>query len=185
MNLSKEQITAIAKSIDVDYASLMAFISAESGGIGFVNDRIVIQFEPSWFKKKAPFVPSGLWSINKVENQVNEYKAFSDAFKLNKNAAMQASSWGLGQIMGFHYSRLGYNTVDEMVDDFKKGEYQQVMGIAKFIATSPQLYKALKAKNWHLVAVYYNGAGYKELAVKYGREPYNITMEKGYNKYSA
>jgi hypothetical protein len=185
MNLTREELEGLAESIDIDYASLMAFISVESGGKGFINGRIVIQFEPSWFKKKAPFAPSGLWSINKVENQEAEYKAFSDAFRKNANAAMQSTSWGLGQIMGFHYGRLGFKTVDAMVDAFKASEYQQVKGIVKFIATDPRLLKALQAKNWHLVATYYNGGGYKELAEKYGREPYNISMEKAYKKYAA
>lgn len=150
-----------------------------------INFNIVIQFEPTWFKKKAPFAPSGLWSINKVENQDREYKAFSEAFHLNKNAAMQATSWGLGQIMGYHYARLGYKSVDDMVNDFKKGEHQQVLGIAKFISTSPALLKALREKNWHLVAVNYNGKYYKELAIKYNREPYNISMQKAHLRFAA
>jgi hypothetical protein len=184
MNLSREELVGLAESIGIEYAALMAFISVESGGAGFVNGRIVIQFEPTWFRKKAPFAPSGLWSINKVENQIAEYKAFSDAFKKNPDAAMQATSWGLGQIMGYHYGRLGFKTVGAMVDAFKTGDYQQVKGMVKFIATSPALLKAIKSKNWHLVAVNYNGGGYMELAKKYDREPYNISLEKAYKKYS-
>lgn len=185
MKLLRTQVAEIAQSIGLTFAELMAFIAVESGGTAFINGRIVIQFEPRWFKKKAPFAPSGKWSINRVENQVNEYKAFSEAFGLNKKAAMEATSWGLGQIMGYHYARLGYKSVDDMVDDFKKGEYQQVQGIAKFIATSPALLKAIKAHNWHLVAVHYNGAGYKAVADEYGREPYNLAMAKEYLRYAA
>lgn len=184
MNLSKEQITAIANSIGLDYASLMAFISVESGGKGFINGKIVIQFEPVWFKKKAPFAPSGKWSINKVENQAKEWIAFNNAFSISPDAAMQATSIGLGQIMGFHYKRLGYKSVGEMWDSFKASEYNQVLGIAKFIKTDPGLFNALKGKNWHMVAVKYNGSEYKELAKKYNREPYNISMEKAFVKYS-
>ena len=33
------------------------------------------------------------------------------------------------------------------------------------------------------MAVYYNGKGYQLLAKKMKREPYNITLEKNYNKY--
>lgn len=183
MNVKKEELMGLAESIGIEYAALMAFISVESGGKGFINNRIVIQFEPSWFKKKAPFAPSGLWSLNKVENQINEYKAFSNAFNKNKNAAMQSTSWGLGQIMGFHYKRLGFTSVDEMVDSFKRGEYEQVKGIVKFIATDGRLLKAIREKNWHLVATYYNGGAYKELAKRYNREPYDLSMEKAYQKY--
>ncbi|WP_449435037.1 hypothetical protein [Pedobacter steynii] len=38
MNLGKDKIEEIAKSIGVDYAALMAFISVESGGLGFATD---------------------------------------------------------------------------------------------------------------------------------------------------
>lgn len=184
MNLTKAQISEIAKSIGLEYADLMAFISVESGGAGFINGRIVIQFEPSWFKKLAPFAPSGKWSINKVENQAAEYIAFSDAFRKDPKKAMESTSWGQGQIMGYHYARLGYKTIDDMVNDFKKGDYQQIQGIAKFIATSPALFREIKKRDWHLVAVLYNGAKYKELAAKYNREPYNISLAKAHLKYS-
>lgn len=183
MTLTKSQVLEIAKSINVEYAALMAFISVESGGLGFINGRIVIQFEKTWFRKLAPYAPSGKWSYNGVENQAKEYIAFSEAFSLNKDAAMQATSWGLGQIMGFHYKRLGYKSVGDMVDDFKRGEYQQVQGIAKFIATDQKLLNAIRSKNWHMVAVLYNGAGYKALAAKIGRESYDISLAKAYNLY--
>lgn len=185
MNLTNEQIKAIAEKHGLTFAQLRAFIEVESGGRGFINGRLVIQFEPSWYRKYAPFAPSGAWSINKVENQEKEYKAFNDAFAKNKTAAMMSTSIGLGQIMGFHYGRLGYKSVGEMWDNFKKGEYQQVEAIAKFIKTDSKLYTALKNENWHLVATYYNGGGYKELAAKYGREPYNISMQKAFNKFSS
>jgi len=184
MNLTKQQLADIANSIGIEYAALRAFIAVESGGAGFINGRIVIQFEPVWFRRKVPFAPSGAWSINKVENQTAEYKAFSEAFRINAKGAMEATSWGLGQIMGFHYARLGYKTVDDMVNDFKTGDLAQVKGIARFVATDPALLRAIQAKDWHRVAVNYNGANYKQLAAKYNREPYNISMQKAYIKYS-
>ena len=55
--------------------------------------------------------------------------------------------------------------------------------IAQFIRTDPKLYNALTSLNWHTVASIYNGSGYRELAKKIGREPYDKSMEKAYNKY--
>lgn len=183
--ITDQQIREVAKNNSIEYAALKAFIEVETGGIGFAKDtgKIIIQFEPVWFKRKAPYAPSGKWSLNKVEKQSAEWIVFNEAFRLNPNAAMEATSIGLGQIMGFHYKALGYKTVGEMWDDAKRGEYQQLLQMVRFIKSMPALYNALKAKNWHLVATYYNGSGYKELAKKYGREPYNISMEKAYKKY--
>lgn len=168
----------------IESAAIAAFIEVETGGRGFSEDgKIIIQFEPAWFKRKAPFAPSGLWSLNKVDRQSEEWKAFNDAFAKNKNAALEATSIGLGQIMGFHYARLGYASVGEMWDDAKKGIERQIWQVLKFISTDPHLMNAIKTHDWHTVAVLYNGAGYKELASKYGREPYNISLEKAYLKY--
>lgn len=169
--------------IGVEKEALAAFIEVESGGNGFVAGKLVIQFEPSWFRKKAPYAPSGAWSLNKVENQTKEWIAFNEAFRHDPNAAMESTSIGLGQVMGFHYKRLGYRSVGEMWDDAKKGEDRQIFQMAEFIRTDKSLLKAINEKDWHQVAVKYNGAGYKELAQKYGREPYNISMEKAYNRH--
>lgn len=179
MKLTKQQISTIAQSIGVGYAELMAFISVESGGLGFAEDtgKIIIQFEPAWFRKNAPYTPSGAWSLNKVERQAKEWIAFNDAYKKNPKAALLSTSIGLMQVMGFNYLKAGYKSVNDMWDDFKKGEYQQVQGAANFIKNTPQLWLALKNRNWAKVAYYYNGSNY---AVN----QYDVKLEKAYNKYS-
>lgn len=171
----------------LEWEAVAAFIEVESGGRGFDSKtgKILIQFEPSWFKRKAPYAPSGIWSVNKVDVQSKEWEAFNDAFKKDKNAAMESTSIGLGQIMGFHYKRLGYDEVGMMWDDAKRGEDRQVYQIVKFITTDKNLLTHLTNKDWHNVAKIYNGAGYMDIAKKYGREPYNISMEKAYNKFKS
>lgn len=183
--ITNNQIKEIAINNGLEYAALKAFIDVESGGIGFANDtgKIIIQFEPAWMRKLNPYTPSGKWSANGVERQSKEWEAFNDAFAKDKESAMKATSIGMGQIMGFHYKALGYKTVGDMWDDAKRGEYQQVLQMVRFIKSIPPLYKALQNKNWHLVATYYNGSGYLALAKKIGREPYNISLQKAYNKH--
>jgi len=53
-----------------------------------------------------------------------------------------------------------------------------------FIVTDRRLLAALKSRNWPLVATLYNGAGYMDVARKYGREPYDESMKKAFIKYS-
>lgn len=172
--------------IGVEPGALAAFIEVESGGRGFdeATGKLIIQFEPSWFRKYEPYAPSGAWSVNGVERQAKEWIAFNEAFAISPNSAMMATSIGLGQVMGLHWKRLGYSSVGDMWDDAKKGEDRQIYQMAEFIRTDSVLIAALKRKDWHTVAVRYNGAKYKELAKKWGREPYNISMEKAYNKYA-
>jgi hypothetical protein len=181
VNLTKK----VAADFGFEDSVMLAFIQVETGGRGFdqKTGKIIIQFEPSWFKKKAPYAPSGLWSVNKVDVQEKEWPAFNNAFKLNPDAAMKSTSIGLGQIMGFHYERLGFETVGDMWDHAKESLENQIWQIAKFIDTDRNLKNAIKNKDWFTIAKIYNGAGFMEIARKYKREPYNISMEKAYKSY--
>lgn len=187
MRIAEKDIKEIAEKHGLEYAALRAFIDVESGGKGFneATGKILIQFEPHYFRKRVPYAPSGAWSVNKVEVQSKEWPAFNNAFKINPDAAMESTSIGLPQIMGAHWKRIGYKSVGEMWDDFKKSEYNQIVALVKFIKTDAKLYKALQSKDWHTVAVRYNGAGYMDIAKRYGREPYNLSMAKAYAKHAA
>ncbi|PPK97841.1 Protein of unknown function [Parapedobacter indicus] len=178
-------IKEIARNNGLPYAALKSFDEVECPGRGFNDDgRLLIQFEPVWFKRHEPFAPSGKWSVNKVDIQSREWEAFNDAWKIDPDSAMKSTSIGRPQIMGFHYERLGYKTVGDMWDDFKRGEYQQVLALVRFIKTDAKLYKALMSRDWHMVASIYNGAKYREMAKKWGREPYDISLRKAYEKWS-
>ena len=186
--MNKELIQIIKKlslQFGIEAAALASFIMTETGGKGFDDKtgKILIQFEPKWFKKHVPYAPSGLWSVNKVDVQSKEWLAFNDAFAKNADGAMLSTSIGLGQIMGFHYKRLGFKTVGEMWDHAKKSLENQVWQICQFIQTDRDLKQAIIFKDWHKIAKIYNGSGYLELSKKIGREPYNITMEKNYAKF--
>ena len=186
--MNKELIQIIKKlslQFGIEAASLASFIMTETGGKGFDDKtgKILIQFEPKWFKKHVPYAPSGLWSVNKVDVQSKEWIAFNDAFAKNADGAMLSTSIGLGQIMGFHFKRLGFKSVGEMWDHAKKSLENQVWQICQFIQTDRDLKQAIIFKDWHKIAKIYNGSGYLELSKKIGREPYNITMEKNYAKF--
>ncbi|HUH35156.1 MAG TPA: N-acetylmuramidase domain-containing protein [Moheibacter sp.] len=178
-------IRELAKVNNLPFDVLMAIVKVETPGVGFATKtgKLLIQFEPSWFRKKAPFAPTGKWSVNKVEVQAKEWIAFNDAFSKNANAAMESTSIGIGQIMGFHWKRLGYKSVGAMWDDFKKGEYQQLCALVRFILTDPKLLKAVKERNWYRIAYIYNGAKFVEMAKKWGRERYDWSLEKEAKKW--
>ena len=180
-----KEIIDICKKQNIEAAALLAFISVETGGKGFDDKtgKILIQFEPTWFKKKAPYAPNGIWSLNKVDVQSKEWLAFNDAFKKNPDAAMQSTSIGIGQIMGFHYKRIGYKNVGSMWDDAKKGIDKQINQLVNFINSDSILLNALKKHDWTKVASIYNGSGFMELAKKYHRTPYDESMEIAYNRF--
>lgn len=187
----KQEIISLTEKVSATFgfepSVMLAFIQVETGGKGFdpASGKIMIQFEPSWFKKKAPYAPSGKWNLNKVEVQSKEWPAFNDAFSKNQDAAMESTSIGLGQIMGFHFKRLGFATVGDMWNHAKESLENQIWQIAKFIDTEQRLKEAIKNKDWFTIAKIYNGAGFMEIARRYGREPYNISMQKAYKEFSS
>lgn len=165
--LTNAQIFDIATKNGYEYKALKSIIQVESGQHGFSDKtgRILIQFEPSWFRGQYKHWQNDtvhtLWQSNKVGDQTEEWAAFNNAYAENADAAMLSTSIGMMQLMGFHYAELGFKTVGEMWDFAKVSEYNQVLLAVKWIKTVPVLDRALKAKNWPLVAKYYNGENYK------------------------
>lgn len=176
--VTEQEIKTLSEAFNVAYPKVKAFIEVESGGKGFdeATGKIIIQFEPAWFKKKAPYTPSGLWSLNGVERQAAEWKAFNDAFSKNQDAAMESTSIGLMQVMGFHFKRLGFSSVGAMWDFAKKSEANQIWLGLEFLRTDKVLFKALQDGNWKEVARRYNGANYDAL----GYDKKLINAEKKY-----
>lgn len=178
--LNQLDIEIIAAKNGYSYAALRAVIEVESGGKGFdeTTGKIIIQFEPAWFRRKAPYTPSGLWSLNKVERQAAEWKAFNDAFRHNPNAAMESTSIGLMQVMGFHYKTLGFKTVGAMWDFAKVSEANQLELAVQLIKLNGKMDAALKNKAWNVFAYYYNGEQYRKYK-------YDTRLKAAYEKYSA
>ncbi len=162
--IKEEEYKKLSEEFKIPITNIKKVVKVESGGQGFAKDtgKIIIQFEPSWFKRKAPYTPSGKWSLNKVEKQTAEWIAFNDAFSKNPKAAMESTSIGLMQVMGFHWKLLGFKSVDEMWDYAKESEANQLRLGLLFIKSNLKMYNALKTGVWNIFAYYYNGAEYKK-----------------------
>jgi len=163
--ITLQEIKSLALEFGVPVSRIQAIKHVESGGIGFdkKTGKIIIQFEPVWFKRKSPYTPSGKWSLNKVEHQAEEWLAFNDAFAKNPNAAMEATSIGMMQVMGFHWELLGFKSVGAMWDYAKKSEYNQLRISLLFIKSNKKMFDGLVKGAWKVVAYYYNGEEYWKL----------------------
>lgn len=75
--------------------------------------------------------------------------------------AALATSWGLGQIMGFNHAAAGYGTAVDMVRDFARSETRQMEGMVRLILSNPRMAAALGARDWETFARLYNGPDYK------------------------
>jgi len=178
--ITTEQIKALAQAYGIEYAALMAVIEVESSGVGFnpPTGYLIIRFEPSWFKREFSDWQDrpGEWLNLPPGNQTEEYRLFDNAFAIDAIAAMLATSVGMMQVMGFHYKELGFASVSAMWDYVKINEANQVEVGLRFIKSEPVLLQALKAKNWPLFALHYNGSAYEE-------NHYDTHLINAYNKY--
>ncbi len=79
--------------------------------------------------------------------------------------------------MGFHWHRLGYASVQALVEDMSAGEPQQFAAFVRFIQTDPVLHKALKGRKWAEFAKLYNGPDYQ-------RNMYDIKLQRAYERHA-
>ena len=99
------------------------------------------------------------------------------AYRLNKNAALRACSWGMFQILGDSFHDSGLTSVDEFVKRMCTSESAQIKLLAQFIIhkNGGRLWTAIKVKNWKDIAYNYNGPSYTT-------NNYDILLHSAYEK---
>lgn len=156
----------IGARIGVGEDELHAFIDVETRGSGFDSvGRPRILFERHIFhryltpaeRKKAGALANATPGGYGKESE--QYAKLERAMKVNKEAALFACSWGLGQIMGFNHKLAGYDTVEEMVEAFKDDEENHLNAAVTFIINAG-LDDNLRAHDWIGFAKGYNGKNY-------------------------
>lgn len=174
----------------LDTACAVAVICVESSGDGFSaanGGRMVIRFEnhkfwrywgkhhPGVFRRHFRYRSDQVWLGHQWRrseqhdwqtfhgNQGAEWDVLDFARTLDNDAALLSISMGAPQIMGFHYERLGYQSVQEMFDDFCSSIEAQMQGLVEFL--TPGMIERLQRQDFVGFAALYNGSGQKD---KYG-----------------
>lgn len=175
--LTQQGFNEVLKQIGGDAPSLWALLTVETRGFGFLPDRRPkILFERHIFHKRTqgrhsaahPDISSS--ASGGYQGDAAEYGRLEQAIKLDRQAALESVSWGLGQIMGFNAVELGYPDTEDMVKKFVEGEDEQLDGSRRFIAKNPTLESAFQNKNWTKVALLYNGPAFE-------KNQYHIKLE--------
>ena len=176
MSLTDGDIQEAAQELGCEVAAVKAVVAVESGGKAFLPDsRPVILFEAHVFSrltnhgydKTHPKVSSRTWNRSLYatgkdwkERGIKEHQRLELAASLDRDAALQSCSWGLFQIMGFHYKDLGYGSIQAFVNAMYRSEGDQLDAFVRFIKFK-KLDRHLRNKSWASFAHGYNGAGYK------------------------
>jgi hypothetical protein len=190
-------ITALSEQLQIDPAVAVAVLAVESGGRGFSAGpdgapRMIIRFENhiffDYWGKKNPDLFNQLFHFNATKRwtehqwrpaadqpwrdfhgtQNGEWDAFSFARTLSDTSAKLSISMGGPQIMGFNYSTVGYESVNQMFEAFAASERDQVIGFFDFVqgpSSNSRRILALQAQDFNAFASLYNGPGQ---ASKYG-----------------
>lgn len=154
--------------IGCDAAALLAVIDVETEGCGFLPNRAPqILFERHVFRREtrgafdkvAPHLsnpkPGGYGLAG-----IGQYDRLTEAITLDEMGALHATSWGLGQIMGFNAMAAGYPDVKAMISAFVDREDAHLMAIAEF-CRSQGLDRHLSAHDWASFAEGYNGEDFE------------------------
>lgn len=110
-------------------------------------------------------------------NQAKEWEVLEFARSLDDTAALNSISMGAPQIMGFHYQRIGYSTVQEMFEKFNSDIRFQIQGLFDFFDN--RMTGALRKLDFVTFAGSYNGSGQKEKYGKWIQDHYDAFKKLG------
>lgn len=160
---SKEILKEFADQNQLSWKILGAILMKESNQQGFddkgnlkhrIERHILSGFRDVLLdiKKRHPVLP-GLKTSWIKQHNVDELVAIS-------------TSWGIAQIMGWHYPMLNYNKVQDMIDAWQASEEIQVRDFCLFCVryNDGKFLDALKKLNYQSIAMQYNGKGYAQNA---------------------
>ena len=191
--LKPEDIKVAADRLGVDVPSVLALIEVESRGEGFLSDmpgKPVILFErhimyrrlrkkgmnAAHYHQKNPGIVNP--EYGGYQGGAREHARLNMAKQIDPAIAIESASWGLFQIMGFHWKALGYPSAADFEALMSKGEAQQLDAFVRFVLNDRSLLASLKRQDWADVARRYNGPAYK-------RNNYDRRLAAAYDRHSA
>lgn len=169
--LSAAGLADVCAQLNVGLPELWAVVSVETRGWGFLHDRRpVILFERHVFCRES----SGRFDAQAPDLSAaspggygrsgdHQYERLERALRLDRQAALKSASWGIGQVMGFHASRVGFADVESMVAAMVASEDEQLRAMFKYCVQAG-IDKALREHDWAAFARGYNGRGYAKRA---------------------
>lgn len=191
--LSESDLVSAAKALGVELAVMKAVAEVESHGAGFIpgTDKPKILFEghvfwkrlkvygidPEKFVKGNEDILYKSWTKDFYLGGEREYDRLGRATLIHSAAGNESASWGMFQIMGYHWEALGYMSAYDFADSMWKSEAEHLRAFVRYIQVN-DLAKWMKVRNWTQFARLYNGPGHA--ANQYGEK-----MAEAYERYKS
>ena len=162
--LSQAALDQAGSIVGIPDAAMWAVIHVESSGAGYQPDRRPkILFERHKFHRAT----SGVFddSHPDISNPISggygaggahQYDRLAVAIGLNRKAALESASWGLGQVLGSNFHVAGFADAEDMIAKMVRSERNQLLGMFNFIDGN-NLGRHLRNKNWLAFSLGYNG----------------------------
>lgn len=174
--VTEQDFREVAEQIGVEVAALKAVVAVEcSSRGGFLADgrpRILFEGHIFWRKlaeqginpeplaEEHPDIIYPRWVRTHYRGGAGEWERFGRAATISQSAAIESSSWGMFQIMGFHWRTCGCGSAEEFRERMSTNEKEQ-MSLAMRFLQKTGIVEHLKTKDWTNFAKRYNGSGYK------------------------
>lgn len=196
-SLTDADFIAAAKTLRCDVSAIRAVAEIESPKGGFLYDDHAGEWRPTVlferhvmyrrYKDKYGY-DKAIAMVNQCPDIINtksggyiggesEHRRIEKARKIDKNIGLESASWGMFQIMGYHWKALGFASVVDFVMAMSASEAKQLEIFVKFIQANRTLLNAIRAKDFDLFALTYNGTGYR-------KNNYHVKMARANNKYA-
>lgn len=193
-------LQAAAKRLSVELAAMLAVNEVESAGMGFLSNgkpKVLFERHVMYVRLSSPRHDGddeaalqrhadelAISTPNLVNTKPGgyaggtaEHQRLALARMIDAQAADESASWGAFQIMGYHWQRLGYASIEDFVARMNTSEAEHLEAFVRFIEADPALHKALKAKKWAEFAKRYNGPAY-------ARNLYDVKLERAYERHA-
>ncbi len=171
-------------SLSLDLPTLWAVIRVETSGAGyFKNRQPKILYERHIFHARtngrfdaqAPGVSNS--KAGGYTGGASEYQRLAQAVALERKAALESASWGLGQVMGFNASSAGFANVEDLVRAMCESEDRQFGAMLAFI-DHEGLAGFLQAQDWRKFARRYNGPAFE-------KNKYDVKLKDAHAEFTA
>lgn len=190
--LTADQAMAAAAAAGIEYPALRAVLEVECKGSGFLPDGLtpVILFERHVFwqrlatEKKLGIQLKASQQRPDLCNRVHggygpadtQHARLQAACGFDRTAALESASWGIGQVMGYHWQDLKYTSLQDFINAMYRNEASQLDAAIRYIQTN-NLIAALNRQDWKSFAYAYNGKNYAD-------NQYDTKLAAAYKKFN-
>lgn len=180
-----------ARRLEVEPAALLAVIEVESGGRAYTlvdcRREPLIRFEGHYFDRRlspalrararsAGLAAPTAGAIRNPPGQAARWRMLKRAAEIDRHAAYESTSWGLGQVMGAHWAWLGYESAEALAETARSGVGGQLDLMLRYIERAG-LTETLRRRDWPAFARAYNGP-------RYAARSYHVKLALAYRRHA-